>query len=412
MEDIEASTAALPAVTAAEDSPGADVPIQGGVERGRPTTTTSAKKAKKKPESAIDILYENERGGFLCCMPLFSSRALGNLDPSPWTNVAQKTSITNPTNAQVPDPTWVWAWKEWTVNHDQEVDEDGWEYSFAFAKFFSWHGPSWWNSFVRRRAWTRKRVKKYDDYHVDDDNVLNPEYFVVNSAEERSRSKSAASSTRHRKSLSQHLSQQLDHGIPEGDISDIKILMMALKAARIDREKLEIVENFIKHGGDELRHLGERMHDIMRQFIFQASRRALLSHLTSLCTEASDAQKDILDDEKNSDPQRKQLIDNLAEAVKAAEAEVQKLEFWSDVKDMAEKGEIPGAVDGDRGWGKEWVGLDQSGPQDVISNRDLPGTDNCEDGEGNGTSIPALSKESEGQGLESIVQASKRSVDL
>ncbi|KAJ2977604.1 hypothetical protein NUW58_g7759 [Xylaria curta] len=35
----------------------------------------------KEPESEIDVLYENQRGGFLCGIPLFSSAALGNLDP-------------------------------------------------------------------------------------------------------------------------------------------------------------------------------------------------------------------------------------------------------------------------------------------------------------------------------------------
>ena len=35
-------------------------------------------------ESAIDILYENERGGFLCGVALFSGAALGGLDPTPW----------------------------------------------------------------------------------------------------------------------------------------------------------------------------------------------------------------------------------------------------------------------------------------------------------------------------------------
>lgn len=35
-------------------------------------------------ETAIDILYENERGGFLCGVGLFSGAALGSLDPAPW----------------------------------------------------------------------------------------------------------------------------------------------------------------------------------------------------------------------------------------------------------------------------------------------------------------------------------------
>lgn len=45
----------------------------------------------KKPhierETAIDILYENERGGFLCGIALFSGRALGGLDPPAWSKL-------------------------------------------------------------------------------------------------------------------------------------------------------------------------------------------------------------------------------------------------------------------------------------------------------------------------------------
>ena len=40
-------------------------------ERGRPRDSEPAKKSKRSPDSAIDILYENQRGGFLCGMPLF-----------------------------------------------------------------------------------------------------------------------------------------------------------------------------------------------------------------------------------------------------------------------------------------------------------------------------------------------------
>jgi hypothetical protein len=91
-------------------------------ERGRSRDVSRKDKKHKDEHSAIDILYENQRGGFLCGMPLFSGAALGNLDPSPWTNIAQKTSPTNITNAQVPDPSWEWAWKEWSINHTDEVD--------------------------------------------------------------------------------------------------------------------------------------------------------------------------------------------------------------------------------------------------------------------------------------------------
>lgn len=113
-----------------EAEPDAEATDGDGEERCRPRTAGSRtdKKPDKKaeePESVIDILFENQRGLMLCCcMPLFSSKALGNLDPSPWTNSAQKTSITDTTTAQCPDPSWEWVWKDWSINKTPEVSKD------------------------------------------------------------------------------------------------------------------------------------------------------------------------------------------------------------------------------------------------------------------------------------------------
>lgn len=88
--------------------------------RGR-SRKTKAQLERDKLRSEIDILYQNERGLILCGLHLFSGAALGNLDPAPWTNIANKTSATNTSNAQVPDPSWEWAWPEWIINHDDGV---------------------------------------------------------------------------------------------------------------------------------------------------------------------------------------------------------------------------------------------------------------------------------------------------
>ena len=376
-------------------------PAEEGEVRGRASTRSgSLKKAKKNktPESAVDILYENQRGGFMCGFPLFSARALGNLDPAPWTNAAQKPSATNITNAQVPDPSWEWAWKDWSINHSDEVDEDGWEYSFAFAKQFSWHGPAWWNSFVRRRAWIRKRVQTHSGYSPVEAHMLNADYFTIHPAPDRSRSRASTmnESARNRYSISSLAKREMEGDVVIEDIHDIATLMLALRFARIDREKMEAVESFIQHGGDELYYLQERMHDIMGMFIFQASRRLLLSHLLKICNEASDQQEE---DEggKVIDPSKQRRLENLEAAVKHADEEVKKLEFWSDVKDMTEKGQTKGAVDEAQGWDERWTGLDGSGPKDVISNRELPGTKDCKGGEGNGTAIESDSEKGKGK---------------
>jgi len=372
-------------------------------ERGRSRDGSRKGKKHKDEHSAIDILYENQRGGFLCGMPLFSGAALGNLDPSPWTNIAQKTSPTNITNAQVPDPSWEWAWKEWSINHTDEVDEDGWEYSFAFAHFFSWHGPSWWNSFVRRRAWIRKRVKKHVGYRANEAHVLNSDYFTIHPAIDRSRSRASTrdGSFLNRYSVTQLAKREMEESIVVEDISDIASLMAALKFSRIDREKMEAVENFLTNGGDELYYLRDRMHDIMGIFIFQASRRLLLTHLLKIFNDALEEQKKDEEGEKEPDPAGKRRVDNLEAALKYADEEVKRLEFWSDVKDMAEKGDTKSAVDESQGWGKGWSGLDDSGPKDVISNRELPGIGNCErKDEGNGTAILSSSEKGKGKAKE------------
>jgi hypothetical protein len=334
----------------------------------------------------------------LCGIQLFSGRALGNLDPAPWTNVAQKTSATNIKNAQVPDPSWEWAWKDWVVNHQEGVDGDGWEYSFAFHKF-SWHGPSWWNSFVRRRAWIRKRVRKHSSYQGQEDHMLSSDYFTIHPAQERSRSRASTrdGSAQNRHSVNQISRREVEEDVVMDDIHDIAGLMSALKFSRIDREKMEAIENFIEHDGDELYFLRDRVHEIMGMFIFQASRRLLLSHLSRIFNEAVEEQKRDADSGKEPDPAKKRRLENLEAVLGHADEEVRRLEFWSDIKDIAEQGEAKGAVDERQGWDKTWVGLDLSAPEDVITDKGLPGAADCRKREGNGTAI-SYTKMDKGKG--------------
>jgi len=360
----------------------------GQAEGSRPRTSQSIPKPKPSDaDSAIDILFENQRGGFLCGMALFSSKALGGLDHAPWTNSAHKPSATDITNAQVPDPSWIWAWKEWHINKEDgsHVDNEGWEYSFAFGKKISWHGPQWWNSYVRRRAWTRKRVKKQSGNQSNQPHMLTPEYFTIHAAEERepSRTTSMEASTMNRPSLGSLARRDIDDDNVVEDIKDIASLMKILRAARIDREKMEAVESFTEHGGDDLYYLQEYMHEIMRMFIFQASRRLLLTHLLKIFSEASEHQEKSSGEEV--DTAQKRRLEYLEAAVKHADEEVKKLEFWSDVKNMAKKGQTLGAADASKGWDESWAGLDNSGPKDVISDKEVPGLDDCEPSEGNGT---------------------------
>ncbi|OBT52036.1 hypothetical protein VE04_08185 [Pseudogymnoascus sp. 24MN13] len=245
-----------------------------------PSVTIDRSPSICTPESAIDVLYENERGGFLCGHPLFSFRALGMFDAAPWTNIAFKPSATNIKNAQVPDPGWTWAWADWVINRDPDneiLDDAGWESNLMFSKRCSWHGPTWYNSFVRRRAWLRKRVRVHDEPHTEDPHRLTAEYFAVHP----DRLSSASASVSRRSSR-----RDMVRGEAE-EIKDIEQVLAALKACRIDREKSEVVEAFVKGGKADLKDLAERMHDVMGMFIFQASRRTLLAHLTTALDETS-----------------------------------------------------------------------------------------------------------------------------
>ncbi|KAF4335606.1 hypothetical protein FBEOM_10522 [Fusarium beomiforme] len=312
------------------------------------------KKPHLERETAIDILYENERGGFLCGIPLFSSQALGGLDPPAWTNAYHKASPSNIHNAQVPDPTWEWAWPEWRINYQEGVDEHGWEYSFHFSKKFSWHSGKWWNSFVRRRAWIRKRVRKRPEDVSADPHMLNTDYFTIRPASHKSpKSRVSVVSSRLSHSSMSQMSTAGADGEP-ADIDNVDDLMRALRQARIDREKLDAVNNYMEHATD-LKYLQHEMHEIMSLFVFQQSRRILLSRLMEIHDETAAQMK------KTNTSELRERNQALKDAVRHADEEVRKLAYWSDVKQMAESGESKEAVREDKGWDESWEGVDQSG---------------------------------------------------
>ncbi|KAK4131189.1 hypothetical protein BT67DRAFT_451904 [Trichocladium antarcticum] len=345
---------------------------QGDAEHARRETPTTA----KSRESVIDILYENQRGGFLCGVPLFSAKALGNLDPAPWTNYVHKVSRTDIHTAQVPDPSWEWAWPEWRINHDDGTDEDGWKYSFAFWRKFPWRRARWWRSFVRRRAWIRKRVKKKSDCYLGQDpHMLGPDYFSVRSSSEAARDRSpsrASSASSAGGSRRQSMSTANLSGGEQPAIEHADELLRVLRVSRIDREKIEAVDNYLDHAQEDLGGLQEIMHDIMSLFVFQASRRVLLTRLT----EAYDG---MAARQKTGEGTRAK---NLAAAVQHADEEVRRLEYWSDVKGLAEEGGSKGAVDHKQGWDPAWQGVDKSGPAAPRAHR--PARETGEPGPGPG----------------------------
>jgi hypothetical protein len=250
------------------------------------------------------------------------------------------------------------------------VDEDGWEYSFMFSKKFSWHKARWWNSFVRRRAWIRKRVRKNAGYAAQEGAMLlSPEYFSVRKSTDegpvdRSPSRGGGSTTRSKRGSSFSTAGMGEE--PVEDIESVGELLAVLRASRIDREKIEAVGNYLDHAGDELKGLQDVMHDIMTVFVFQASRRALLSKLTDVYDKAAAewerGKKKAVTGDGEDGEELGRRVKNLAEAVKHADEEVRKLEYWSDVKMVVTEGDSKGAVDERQGWDEGWQpGLDRSG---------------------------------------------------
>ena len=212
--------------------------------------------------SEMDVIYENQRGWFFFGVPRYSHSSLLNLDPSPWMTQDRRASPVNITNAQLPDPSWEWAWKTWYVDMSGDTDEQGWQYSFSFASS-SWHGTQpWFHSFVRRRRWVRLRTKVNQRRNVgrsefEKSHMLTEDYFTIHSSKVRSREQSTTALSRVESGFLNQASMMVDEESHE--IRDIPTLMHALKSASIDRERIDALKEFIEEGGEELYYLNDKV---------------------------------------------------------------------------------------------------------------------------------------------------------
>jgi hypothetical protein len=237
------------------------IPPGGKVQRGKTKVRGLLKTRKQmqlalEEDAVIDMLYENQRGWWLFGIPRFSSKTLLNFDPKPWLNSHKKPSPVNITNAQVPDPSWEWAWTSWYVDMSRDVDEEGWEYSFWFSDGTAWHGTHpWGHSWVRRRRWLRKRVRREAQKGTEPGHTFTSEYFTIHPTKAPSLSSSfiVDSQAKQNLAIAEHYLED-----PE-DVRDIASLLNSLKRAKIDREKIVLVRHFIDNGGDDLHYLGEHV---------------------------------------------------------------------------------------------------------------------------------------------------------
>lgn len=307
-------------------------------------------RGKDERDTVVDVLYENQRGAFFFGVPRYSSNSLLPTDPKPWQNADFRTSPVDIRNAQVPDPSWEWVWKSWYVDMSRDVDEEGWEYSFAFVghggSAFAWHGNHpWFHSFVRRRRWIRMRRRRVVK-HVTRERAheLNADYFTIHTKNVRTPSlaDSRAPSVSTGNIFARFTEPEM--AVEEMEIPNIADLFLALRRAKVDREKISAVRKFIDQGGDEIVYLSERMEEIMSMFVFQSSRKDLLDSLITRHDETHKKQNDLAthnhdeddDAKRNNHDKQVRQAENLLEAVHAAEQHVLKLEYWSDVKGVSD----------------------------------------------------------------------------
>ncbi|GAA84958.1 peroxin Pex23-like-Penicillium chrysogenum [Aspergillus luchuensis IFO 4308] len=280
------------------------------------TTTTTGANAPKltglKPNTELDILYENQRGWFFFGIPLYSHSSLLNFDPSAWQTADLRDSPVDITNAQVPDPSWVWAWRSWYVDMSGDVDDQGWQYSFSF-KSTAWHGSHpWFHSFVRRRRWVRVRTKRLVDRHgrteLEMAHRLNEDYFTIHSGKNKKK--------RPVSEVGGGGEMEEEEGAPIEEIADIPALMHALRVAIVDREKVDALDRFVDEGGEELFYLDEKIPEIMSMFVFQASRWHFVLHLTDVVESLSQQLSSSSGDNEAAELQRK--LNHLRKATETA----------------------------------------------------------------------------------------------
>lgn len=94
------------------------------------------------------------------------------------------------------------------------------------------------------------------------------------------------------------------------------------------------------------------MSDIMSLLVFQGSRQQLLSILMNKIASAKAHRDEHKAQHEPEDAAESRYIDNMLNAFEAADDHCKRLEYWSDLREMSRKGEIP--ADAAQGWGHAW----------------------------------------------------------
>jgi len=342
-------------------------PVRRGKQKVKGLLSRRKGKGALEGDYVVEILYENQRGSWLFGVPYYSSASLLNFDHTAWTDPTGRPSPVDVTNAQLPDPSWQWTWPRWYVDMSLDVDEQGWQYSFMFHNRFTWHGVHpWFHSFVRRRRWIRKRVRTAAMTKAVLENVapgsrttkatttsrLGAEYFSVGNGNAGIASGSASAST------SQVLGAAHESH-DAGEVLSVQDLLQRLKKTTLDREKIALVLRYVDGAGEDLHHLADETAHIMSMLMFQHSRRTLLARLvqklderlTGTGSEAGTAPKDKAKmvepptAEHDDVDVEKRKTEYLKNVVVVLDGEIRKMEYWSDLVEIAKEGKGLGTAE-------------------------------------------------------------------
>ncbi|ORX91877.1 hypothetical protein K493DRAFT_316900 [Basidiobolus meristosporus CBS 931.73] len=200
----------------------------------------------EEPTTKVEILYENQRGLWICGTPHFSYKMLNPFDNPPWTDEYQRFSPVDIHSAQLPDPSWVWADPYWHIDMSGDVDEDGWEYAFIF-QCQSWHGDfRFFRSFVRRRRWIRHRKYKDRKPTFAEQQMIYP---LKDGAE--------------------------DDEAQEPAPAKSEDIIARLEECRIDRERFVVIKDYFQSCGES--ELRSKIHEILCALNYSYSRTRFLS---------------------------------------------------------------------------------------------------------------------------------------
>lgn len=140
-----------------------------------------------------DYQIESQRGWVLLGYPFFTPKLLLAMDPHEFSARDGSPLGTTLYNVNLPDDTWEWVWPKWYVDMANDVDDQGWLYSWRFRSK-DWKGyPRPGRSFVRQRQWRRLRRKKPEfktdcQRHMSNDEVCEDLIKKVSAcADERSK---------------------------------------------------------------------------------------------------------------------------------------------------------------------------------------------------------------------------------